>query len=222
MILVHEDFLPILEAIKGRIDPACKLVLLTDDGAPADDARRSPASTRRCSPRAAPRSLSRLRREHPGHHLLHDRHHRRAQGRLLQPPPARAAHARGDRRARQRRARERFHREDVYMPLTPMFHVHAWGVPYVATMLGVKQVYPGRYVPDLLLKLIAARRSPSPTACRRSCRCCSAARARRRRPLRLEDDHRRLGAAEARSPRRRSRAASTSSPATACRRPARS
>lgn len=35
--------------------------------------------------------------------------------------------------------------DDVYMPLTPMFHVHAWGMPYVATMLGVKQVYPGRY-----------------------------------------------------------------------------
>ena len=36
-----------------------------------------------------------------------------------------------------------------------MFHVHAWGLPYVATMLGVKQVYPGRYVPDVLLGLIA-------------------------------------------------------------------
>jgi len=33
--------------------------------------------------------------------------------------------------------------------------VHAWGLPYVATMLGVKQVYPGRYVPDVLVKLIA-------------------------------------------------------------------
>ena len=43
---------------------------------------------------------------------------------------------------------------DVYMPITPMFHVHAWGVPYVATMLGVKQVYPGRYEPELLMKLI--------------------------------------------------------------------
>ncbi|WP_181261835.1 fatty acid--CoA ligase [Pseudomonas aeruginosa] len=39
---------------------------------------------------------------------------------------------------------------DVYMPITPMFHVHAWGTPYVATMLGVKQVYPGRYDPELL------------------------------------------------------------------------
>ncbi|MGL4318810.1 MAG: fatty acid--CoA ligase [Pseudomonas sp.] len=42
---------------------------------------------------------------------------------------------------------------DVYMPITPMFHVHAWGIPYVATMLGIKQVYPGRYDPELLVKL---------------------------------------------------------------------
>lgn len=48
----------------------------------------------------------------------------------------------------------RLHREDVYMPITPMFHVHAWGLPYVATMLGLKQVYPGRYVPETLLKLV--------------------------------------------------------------------
>ncbi len=47
-----------------------------------------------------------------------------------------------------------FHQGDVYMPITPMFHVHAWGLPYVATMLGVKQVYPGRYIPDMLLELI--------------------------------------------------------------------
>ncbi|MCV6589544.1 MAG: fatty acid--CoA ligase [Marinobacterium sp.] len=43
--------------------------------------------------------------------------------------------------------------DDVYMPMTPMFHVHAWGVPYVATMMGVKQVYPGRYVPDNIVRL---------------------------------------------------------------------
>jgi fatty-acyl-CoA synthase len=48
----------------------------------------------------------------------------------------------------------RFHGDSVYMPMTPMFHVHAWGLPYAATAAGVKQVYPGRYVPDLLLKLI--------------------------------------------------------------------
>jgi len=49
----------------------------------------------------------------------------------------------------------RLQREDVYMPLTPMFHVHAWGFPYLATMMGLKQVYPGRYQPDVLCRLIA-------------------------------------------------------------------
>jgi fatty-acyl-CoA synthase len=48
----------------------------------------------------------------------------------------------------------RFRSSDVYMPITPMFHVHAWGMPYLATLLGVKQVYPGRYEPEMLLKLI--------------------------------------------------------------------
>jgi acyl-CoA synthetase (AMP-forming)/AMP-acid ligase II len=49
---------------------------------------------------------------------------------------------------------QRFHRGDVYMPLSPMFHVHAWGMPYIALQLGVKQVYPGRYEPARLLELI--------------------------------------------------------------------
>jgi fatty-acyl-CoA synthase len=48
----------------------------------------------------------------------------------------------------------RFHRGDVYMPITPMFHVHGWGMPYAATLAGVKQVYPGRYEPSTLLNLI--------------------------------------------------------------------
>lgn len=46
-----------------------------------------------------------------------------------------------------------FGQDDVYMPITPMFHVHAWGFPYVATLLGVKQVYPGRYEPESILNL---------------------------------------------------------------------
>jgi len=48
----------------------------------------------------------------------------------------------------------RFRSNDVYMPLTPMFHVHAWGFPYIATLLGAKQVYPGQYEPQKLLQLI--------------------------------------------------------------------
>ncbi len=45
--------------------------------------------------------------------------------------------------------------DDVYMPLTPLFHVHGWGFPLIATMLGMRQVYPGRYEPQKLLYLIA-------------------------------------------------------------------
>lgn len=47
-----------------------------------------------------------------------------------------------------------FTTDDVYMPITPMFHVHAWGFPYIATLIGAKQVYPGRYEPEMLLKII--------------------------------------------------------------------
>lgn len=46
-------------------------------------------------------------------------------------------------------------RDDVYMPITPLFHVHGWGFPYIATFLGLRQVYPGRYEPARLLSLIA-------------------------------------------------------------------
>ena len=32
---------------------------------------------------------------------------------------------------------------DVILPVVPMFHVNAWGLPYVACMVGVKLVFPG-------------------------------------------------------------------------------
>ena len=37
-------------------------------------------------------------------------------------------------------------REDAGMPIVPMFHVNAWGLPFVSVMLGVKQVFPGSYL----------------------------------------------------------------------------
>lgn len=42
---------------------------------------------------------------------------------------------------------------DVYLPLTPMFHVHAWGMPYVATALTLKQVYVGRFEPKRFIEI---------------------------------------------------------------------
>ena len=56
------------------------------------------------------------------------------------------------------KAQARFQSDDVYMPITPMFHVHAWGFPFVATLLGAKQVYPGRYDPAMLLKLLKSEK----------------------------------------------------------------
>jgi fatty-acyl-CoA synthase len=32
---------------------------------------------------------------------------------------------------------------DVVLPVVPMFHVNAWGIPYVACMVGAKLVFPG-------------------------------------------------------------------------------
>ncbi len=117
----------------------------------------------------------------------------------------------------------RLHRGDVYMPITPMFHVHAWGMPYVATMLGVKQVYPGRYAPDTLLELhprreghVLALRADHPA------HAADQPGGQGRRFFRLEGHHRRLGAAQGPGRKPASPAASTSSPATACRKPARS
>nr|WP_026284777.1 fatty acid--CoA ligase [Thiomonas sp. FB-6] len=49
---------------------------------------------------------------------------------------------------------QRLHAQDVYMPITPMFHVLAWGIPYVAILLGLRIVLPGRYLPETLLELL--------------------------------------------------------------------
>ena len=53
---------------------------------------------------------------------------------------------------------ELLNRDKVYMPITPMFHVHAWGVPYTATLLGATQVYPGKYEPGMLVKLLVSEK----------------------------------------------------------------
>jgi len=47
-------------------------------------------------------------------------------------------------------------RADVLMPVVPMFHVNAWGLPYIAAMCGAKLVFPGPYLdPPSLLELMA-------------------------------------------------------------------
>ena len=44
--------------------------------------------------------------------------------------------------------------EDVALYIVPMFHVYSWGLPYSATMIGIKQVFPNRLDVKVLLELI--------------------------------------------------------------------
>ena len=51
-------------------------------------------------------------------------------------------------------------RRDLTIQLVPMFHAHGWGVPYMATFLGCKQLYPGRFDPKLFLELLKREKRP--------------------------------------------------------------
>ena len=154
IILVHSDFLPLLEAIRDKLTTVKRFVLITDGGpvqskiafdAEYEDMLKEAAAsydfpdldenTRATTfyttgTTGAPKGVFFSHRQL----VLHTICGAMALSSYVSPC--------------------RFQSCDVYMPLTPLFHVHAWGVPFVATMLGVKQVYPGRYEPEMLLKLI--------------------------------------------------------------------
>jgi fatty-acyl-CoA synthase len=50
-------------------------------------------------------------------------------------------------------------RADTLMPVVPMFHVNAWGLPYIAAMTGARLVFPGPHLdPPSLLDLLASER----------------------------------------------------------------
>ena len=152
-ILVNAEFLPMLEAIWDRIEPGKRLILMTDE--PALPTTHLPIE-------AEYESL--LARSTPVSHWPDFEESTRATifyttGTTGHPKGAYFSHRQlvlhtlASRSALAGPGEGRFNHEDVYMPMTPMFHVHAWGLPYVATLMGVKQVYPGRYLPERLLKL---------------------------------------------------------------------
>ncbi|WP_435627342.1 fatty acid--CoA ligase [Candidatus Ferrigenium straubiae] len=154
VLLVHEDFLPLLEGFRTRLETVQRFVLLSDAAVPE------------CPAPFATDYETLLAGGDPEHVFPDFDENTRAttfyttgttglpkgvyfSHRQLVLHTLAAAAAFGT-----APAQGRFGRGDVYMPITPMFHVHAWGLPYVATMLGLKQVYPGRYQPDVLLQLI--------------------------------------------------------------------
>jgi fatty-acyl-CoA synthase len=47
-------------------------------------------------------------------------------------------------------------KHDAVLPVVPMFHVNAWGIPFAATMVGARQVLPGPHLdPVSVLNLLA-------------------------------------------------------------------
>ena len=154
-VLIHEDFLPVMEKIAGRIDSASIWILLTDDEKNLEsritfageyEELLEQASTEPEFPdfdentRATTFYTTGTTGDPKGVCFSHRQLviHTMALTAALASPTKQGC----------------FRKDDVYMPITPMFHVHAWGMPYVATSLGVKQVYPGRYDPAKLIALI--------------------------------------------------------------------
>ena len=154
VILVNTEFLPILETIRDRIEPVKKLVLLNDTD-------HTPTTSLNID--AEYEAL--LAAGDPGYPFPDFSEDARATtfyttGTTGLPKGVYFSHRQlvmhtfGVLAAVMGTGQGHVSRDDVYLPITPMFHVHAWGVPYVATVIGVKQVYPGRYAPDHLLRLI--------------------------------------------------------------------
>ena len=153
VLLIHQDFLPVLEQIKLELISVKKFVLLSDSGSelpsgfageyeallaahgdefdfPDFDENARATTFYTTGTTGLPKGVYFSHRQLVLHTL--------AVGMSLTLPSKQGG----------------MHRNDVYMPLTPMFHVHAWGLPYIATLAGMKQVYPGRYVPETILSLI--------------------------------------------------------------------
>jgi fatty-acyl-CoA synthase len=154
VVLVHHDFIPLLEGIKERLTAAKKFVLISDgiesqassiefedeyeallSAVPSDfdfpdfDENTHATTFYTTGTTGLPKGVTFSHRQ------------------LVLHTIATMAHLGAN------LSGQRFHRGDVYMPIAPMFHVHGWGMPYVATLMG-KQVYPGRYLPDSLLEFI--------------------------------------------------------------------
>ena len=155
VILINSEFLPLLEEVKGKLSTVKKIVLLTDSEEPVHTSLVIDVE------------YEAMLKENPEEYSFQDFDensiattfyttgttglpkgvyfsHRQL---VLHTYSVMAALCGYDGPAR-------VSSSDVYMPITPMFHVHAWGMPYLMTLLGAKQVYPGRYEPEMLLKII--------------------------------------------------------------------
>ncbi|GAB2568932.1 fatty acid--CoA ligase [Spirosoma areae] len=159
LVLIHEDFLPILQAVRGQLTTADRFIVISDNvysdagSVPVPDgfAGEYEALLREASPDydfpdfdentwATTFYTTGTTGNPKGVYFSHRQLFMHTMGLMMcttgyKAVPFDAA-------------------QDVYMPITPMFHVHAWGFPFLAVTLAAKQVLPGRYEPELLLKLL--------------------------------------------------------------------
>ncbi|ONF42979.1 long-chain fatty acid--CoA ligase [Marinobacter lutaoensis] len=155
LVLVHDDFLPLLAGVKDEIRTVKGYIQLTDNDRPADtslpvlgeyEALLAQAGTEFDFPDFDENSVATTfyTTGTTGNPKGVYFSHRQLVLHTLSMTGALAAYD----------EMPLLRSSSVYMPVTPMFHVHAWGVPYAATLLGIKQVYPGRYEPERLVELI--------------------------------------------------------------------
>jgi fatty-acyl-CoA synthase len=155
LIIINSDFLPILESIAAKLDTVKTIVTIVEDVTrPGTDLKVAAEYEAMLQASASPFTFEDLDENTKATTFyttgttgnpkgVYFTHRQLVLHTLSVAVTAGSYHTSG-----------RFRSNDVYMPLTPMFHVHAWGFPYVATLLGTKQVYPGQYEPGKLLKLI--------------------------------------------------------------------
>jgi len=157
-LLVHSDFLPLLEKLRGAMTTVKSIIVLTDQG-PVPETSFEAAG-----------EYEALLEKSPGDYDFPDFNENSkattfyTTGTTGAPKGVYFSHRQlvlhtlGLAASQGQAAQGGLSSKDVYMPLTPMFHVHAWGMPYLASLLGLKQVYPGRYVPETILGLIVKER----------------------------------------------------------------
>jgi fatty-acyl-CoA synthase len=155
VLLVNDDFAPVLGTIRDRLPKVKRLVRMSDKAAPAASLTEFDCEYEGLLARA---SSDFEFADFPENHIATTFF---TSGTTGLPKAVRFSHRQLVLHTLSELAffgiaaqQGRFSRDDVYMPLTPMYHAHAWGMPWTATLAGAKQVYAGRYDPAMLIKLI--------------------------------------------------------------------
>ncbi len=158
VILVNAEFVPLIQEIWNRIEPGKKIVLLADTAQIPANHLPIVAEYEELLARSSPNYVFPDLDENTRATTFYTTGTTGLPKGVYYSHRQLVLHTMAVRAALADAPHGTFSKDDVYMPITPMFHVHAWGLPYVATMLGVKQIYPGRYVPAQLLDLISRER----------------------------------------------------------------